>query len=711
MKYLSIFIFVTAILLYFTGVSTAQSKFSRITADDNTKFTNVGNIGITLTNYGVYGDAFVEQSPIDQPSCEYPRGSGIEHMFDGGLWIGALTPAGEKVSTGAFNAARVQSSGSINFEFTNTADPTDLIVERSSIEIAKFFDPNAVSHQDFIAEFSDTNLFVPGTGIQIPFHDPLGVAVHLETYAWNFPFADAFVIFNYTLTNVWDDTLKDVYVGLWADLVVRNTNILPPRVGGPFYQDVKVGFIDNDTTKMIYAFEPSGGGRYTDANSYVSLVYLGATPQRSDTLYKGKANHNWWMFSGGTEPWQIAPSSEAARYQVMSQSLPDAIYEQEILPAGGSNYMSLITTGPFEYIMPDSSINVVFAIVCGKRNASPPHNSDTKADKKNLLENISWAQRAYYGEDTNRNGILDYVGTDSTEDVIPNGILDRYILPTPPTPPRVKAIIENSKVTLLWDKTAEKSIDLISKVTDFEGYRVYRSFLGNDISGTGIFDNMRLVQEFDRRDGLFYDTGLESIALPEPIVEIGTDPNTGLPDTVEYFYRLEFDGLHNGWQYAFAITAFDSGDVDLNLNSLESSRLQNAIVVTPGTPPNTSQDNLKVGVYPNPYRADALWDGGLERERKLFFYNLPRNAEVRIYTLAGDMVDSFTHHGESYTGRDIKWYETFSDANNPTIFAGGEHAWDLVTKSDQAIATGLYLFTVKDLDSGDIQRGKFVVIK
>jgi hypothetical protein len=43
--------------------------------------------------------------------------------------------------------------------------------------------------------------------------------------------------------------------------------------------------------------------------------------------------------------------------------------------------------------------------------------------------------------------------------------------------------------------------------------------------------------------------------------------------------------------------------------------------------------------------------------------------------------------------------------------AGGEHAWDLVTDNDQAIATGLYLFTVKNLDTGDIKRGKFAIIK
>jgi hypothetical protein len=43
--------------------------------------------------------------------------------------------------------------------------------------------------------------------------------------------------------------------------------------------------------------------------------------------------------------------------------------------------------------------------------------------------------------------------------------------------------------------------------------------------------------------------------------------------------------------------------------------------------------------------------------------------------------------------------------------SGGEHAWDLVSGSDQAIATGLYLFTVKDLANGEIKKGKFLIIK
>ena len=145
--------------------------------------------------------------------------------------------------------------------------------------------------------------------------------------------------------------------------------------------------------------------------------------------------------------------------------------------------------------------------------------------------------------------------------------------------------------------------------------------------------------------------------------------------------------------------------------SLESSQLANAVIVSPGTPAveREQREQREIGVYPNPYKVNALWDGGLERQRKLNFYNLPRNSEVRIYTLAGDQVGSFTHNGDTYTGAGIEWYEQFSEGT--TIFPGGEHAWDLVTDADQAIATGLYLFTVKDLDTGETFRGKFVVIK
>jgi hypothetical protein len=715
-EYLRSLLTITAFLysaLYSQNLS-VDPRFSKPMVDDNTRFTTVGNIGITITNYGTFGDGFVEQSPVDQPSCEYPKGSGIEHNFVGGLWVGGRTPSGTRVTTGAFN---IPSLGGVNanFEFTNTAELTDRVMESSSLEDNKYYSPSAISHQDFRCDFSDTNITVPGTTIPIPYHQPLGIAVHLETYAWNYPFADAFVIFNYTITNVGHgaqkDTLKDIHVGMWADLVVRNTNITPPRVGSPFYLYSSVGYTDNDSIKMVYCYDHSGDRGFT--NSYVAMTLLGAEPIHNDPLYQGEATHQWWLFSGGDADEDRAPGDEASRYARMETSMNDNYFWANIYQKPG-NRMSLISTGPFATLPPDSSINVVYAVVCAKEYGSDndiPANRDSEKVKKNLFENTSWAYRAYYGEDTNRNGILDYLGTDSTEDVIPNGILDRYILPTPPTPPHLKVIPGNGKVTLRWDQRAEESIDLISKLHDFEGFRIYRSFLGDDLSPNGIMNNMQLIREYDLKDNLFYDTGLDSILLETPIEEIEINPESGVLDTILYTYELVIDNLHNGWQYAFAVTAFDSGDQKINLPSLESSKLQNSVIILPGTPPMQVQEQRKVGVYPNPYRANALWDGRYERERKIVFFNLPARCEVRIYTLAGDMVDQFTHEAANYDGKDIKWFNEYTPVDKTPVFSGGEHAWDLVTSNDQALATGLYLYTVKDLGSGEIYKGKFVVIK
>lgn len=81
-------------------------------------------------------------------------------------------------------------------------------------------------------------------------------------------------------------------------------------------------------------------------------------------------------------------------------------------------------------------------------------------------------------------------------------------------------------------------------------------------------------------------------------------------------------------------------------------------------------------------------------------------AEIRIFSLAGDLVD-IIQHDETYRGRDI---DNIDEQNSP-VMAGGEHAWDLITMHDQATATGLYLFTVEDKVSGKIKEGKFLIIK
>ncbi len=702
------FFLISALIIFPGSFIFSQNKaqqISKITVDDDNQYTNIGNIGLTISNFGTIGDGFAVQR-VDQPSCEYPLGSGIEHLFVGGLWIGGKRDDGTiLVTSGARDIPSLRDVAA-GFEFTSSDDPNDVVWERSSLLDSRFFDPSAISHQDFIADFTDSNVVVPGTAIMIPQHTPINISVHLEAYAWNFPFADDFVILNYFIKNTGTKTLNDVYVSYWADLVVRNTNITPPRVGAPFYQHVGNGY--TDSLMMAYAYDYDGDPGFTDEGMYVGLKLLGATPQSNDNSYQVGSIYNAWLFRNTSVPILFSPQTDIESYRKQSEPLDPLIIDTIIRGIPG-NYMTLITTGPFSSIDPDSTINVAFAIICGSKYGNDPTREDTENSKKNFYNNISWAQTAYNGEDRNANNELD-----PGEDIDRDGEIDRYVLPTPPSVPRIKVIPANNKVSIYWDRSAEESIDFISGKKDFEGYRLYRTQLGEDLPGKDLFSSFTQIAEFDSVDGIGYDIGFDFVKLDEPITfgEVSLNPNTGFEEPVYYYYKFENDNLLNGWQYAYAVTAFDLGNPEINLGSLESSQRANAVRVFPGFPSGDSQietEEIKVGVYPNPYRAQAVWDGNLERDRKIYFFNLPSDCEVRIFTLAGDLVDRFDHQAASYMGNDIQWFDKF--AKGDRIFAGGEHAWDLVSSDDQALASGMYFYTIENKKTGDIQRGKFLIIK
>jgi hypothetical protein len=216
---------------------------------------------------------------------------------------------------------------------------------------------------------------------------------------------------------------------------------------------------------------------------------------------------------------------------------------------------------------------------------------------------------------------------------------------------------------------------------------------------------LSLVGEFDvPTNTIGYNTGFSRIALPQARKFPG--------DTVDYWYKFPPDGENvthlNGWQYLYGVAAFDRGDSAAGVTSLQSKTEIRRVI--PGTNA-TSARNAEVGVYPNPYYANATWDGGTERTRKLYFYNLPARCEIIVYTLAGDVVANIQHDGATYDGSDIEWFQRFGNSQTTPQFAGGEHAWDLITKFDQAIATGLYLFSVVNKDNGEVKTGKFLIIK
>ncbi|MDW8225834.1 MAG: hypothetical protein RMK93_07440 [Bacteroidota bacterium] len=307
------------------------------TSDDASHYTNAGNIRLTISNFGTLGTGFANWPA--QPSCEYPRGSGIEHLFIGGLWVGGRIYRGAEelvaVSTAAIDvaSARYASEG---FEFT----PLTPVRVRSSLPMDPFYTPEALSHQDLVVEFTDTNLVIPGTGQRIPEHThPLGLRIRLESYAWNYPFADAFVILWYTISNASATPIDSLYVGLWADAVVRNTRLTAPR-GSAFYSAGAEGFLPEEA--LIYEWDAAGDRGLAD--SYFALKFLGSEPAASGLFF------NSWQFRNTTgDEWTQSPQSDLARYRRLSTSFLGQVsldYARQFLRQP-SNRSLLLSVGPF----------------------------------------------------------------------------------------------------------------------------------------------------------------------------------------------------------------------------------------------------------------------------------------------------------------------------------------------------------------------------
>ena|GEM_PF-181759 len=176
------------------------------------------------------------------------------------------------------------------------------------------------------------------------------------------------------------------------------------------------------------------------------------------------------------------------------------------------------------------------------------------------------------------------------------------------------------------------------------------------------------------------------------------------------YYNAKITNLPKGREYYVSATAWSRGMPYRNLGALESGWDANMMVFFPGP---LAQANMKnVYVVPNPYKGGSSFDGKIEgdtlgdKSRRLWFVNLPARANVQIYTLAGDLVDEFEH----YPGKPLDVI-SISKAVPEAVGSGGIHPWDLLSKNNQIIASGLYFFSVKCHDTGNVQVGKFAVIR
>lgn len=178
-------------------------------------------------------------------------------------------------------------------------------------------------------------------------------------------------------------------------------------------------------------------------------------------------------------------------------------------------------------------------------------------------------------------------------------------------------------------------------------------------------------------------------------------PGDGFASELGLQRRFTDVGLLNTCEYYYAVTAFSKEDTVFGFRSRESRIPLSAVRAVPGTPPANRVG--EVAVVPNPYRGDIAynmfippwerstgkWTTWFENDRRIQFINLPEQCEIKIFTLAGDLVRTL----------------------HPDDPSSSYHDWNLTSYVDQAVASGIHLFTMQDQRTGLVQVGKFVIIK
>ncbi len=168
---------------------------------------------------------------------------------------------------------------------------------------------------------------------------------------------------------------------------------------------------------------------------------------------------------------------------------------------------------------------------------------------------------------------------DDKEDLLRNkktvqNIYDNdYRFPPPPQKPTLTTIAGDNMVTLYWDFVAEKSVDPITKIMDFQGYKIYRATEPefNDVfsitNGLGNSEGYIPLAQFDVNDdieGFFFPS--EELFQQAQGYSYYLGNNSGLQHTY-----IDEDVI-NGQKYYYSVVAYDNGDNALDIFPSENTK-------------------------------------------------------------------------------------------------------------------------------------------
>lgn len=463
-----------------------------ITVDQITH--NIGNIVTTVDNYGYVGG----YEYYGLPSGEWPRNSGHSYIGELKYWMGAILPTGDTVVANTeddFQALPSLVSGSAAYKILLSTDS------------ARYFDydPSDTVGQGLGNPAYGWRLYdMDSTGwVYAKNYDPLadtfysGGPVSLQQSHFRFnDAASGSPELGLELTHTmlqWNYCYNEDFIFVILNIKNTSTTDYTDFAFG-LYVDLDVGGPDgtgeNGRLGDLVGIDTTENLAWTYDADYFDAGWKGRTGIMG-TKYLETPN-GIGMTALRTGLWDLLFNiQDPARYALIADTVVDPT-----LPPNDQYYI-MCTRGIS--LPAGSSVRVVYALIAGE-------------DEQDFRANATLAQTLYD---------------------------NYYVGPEPPATPTLKARPGNRRVYLSWDNDAEVTVDPLSGVLDFGGYKLYRS------------ENQGRTWGLPLRvsAGSCLSEDYDPLALYS--VE---DPGDPIP------HSLVDTGLYNGVEYWYCLSAFDKGD-------------------------------------------------------------------------------------------------------------------------------------------------------
>ncbi len=411
----------------------------------------------------------------------------------------------------------------------------------------------------------------------------LGLEVETRMYQWSNPLAEDAIFLVYKITNKSEKDLEKVIFGMWGD----------PHIGGINNWQDDLAFFDRDLN-IVYAYDSDGksdvAGRVPGYFGYkflespgIGTETIGGVTYPGDGIDNdgdGMVDESWTDGIDNDNDWN-AELDDVGIDGVPGTGDPG---ELDGRPTAGDPFDITKPGEPnFEFTDIDESDMLGLTSF-----ASPPFAGNRVSNDERVwdlvrpgrFDEIPAEAGDYvflYGSgsfplragETKRFSIALLVG-ENLNDLKLNAqtvqqIYDvGYRFAQAPRKPLVTAVPGDGKVTLYWEDRAERSVDPLTKETDFEGYVIYRSTdpLFNEIQTiTDINGSRFLYKPLKNAQGAEakFDiaNGLKGVS-PIPFAGRGVSYDLG-EDTGLYHSYVDSNNVINGKKYYYAVVSYDRG--------------------------------------------------------------------------------------------------------------------------------------------------------